>query len=576
MKIGKRPLVDHTKSFRINPSKFFSLLISAIFGYAFAILTIKSSIITDSAVEDDTHRFSRSLFSQAKSSSPESSRTFVNDHDQTSDQSQPINSPCECQTNFKSNYGLKVNYFPNGFESKVEFQQAQSKRKLRLEKWKKREAPISPVLDGTILSTSFIPISFPYHGLQVLPLHELNIPNIQISSTVQTEKNSKIKNSKISSQPMGCEDSIKPFCLNIYAHYGQVYIDQMPHIEQKYNGNDKKSLTIETDEIEGLNFALESLKYKSTKYEPKGSTDILTVRFQDYKAQIPIEIRYPQQPVLFNSKNSKLENLVTICIKTFERYPCLRRLIESIESKYPKINIIIADDSFNYQSLDETKNYQNVVQYQMPGGTGFNKGKNLAISQVTTEYLLWIDDDFVFSDETDLEWMLDVLENTNLDIVGGKAGSTRWGYTSILERVAGDSSGDCLYRLYGSRGAVPEYPTCKLADVIQNFYLARTLSLRSVGFDGTFERIAHKEFFTDGIGKLKIAFCSNIAVKHDHQCLRPAQAEQYQKYRNPNELEYAHIDRSWYHRSNFKCISEKKTYGSNHFLKPEFQDENNL
>ena len=99
------------------------------------------------------------------------------------------------------------------------------------------------------------------------------------------------------------------------------------------------------------------------------------------KAQIPIEIRYPPQPVLFNSKNSKLEDLVTICIKTFERYPCLNRLIESIESKYPKINIIIADDSFNYQSL-ETKNYQNVVQYQMPGGTGFNKGKNLAISQV--------------------------------------------------------------------------------------------------------------------------------------------------------------------------------------------------
>ena len=57
----------------------------------------------------------------------------------------------------------------------------------------------------------------------------------------------------------------------------------MPHIEQKYNGNDKKSLTIETDEIEGLNFALEGLKYKSTIYEPKGSTDIITVRFQDYK-----------------------------------------------------------------------------------------------------------------------------------------------------------------------------------------------------------------------------------------------------------------------------------------------------
>ena len=126
----------------------------------------------------------------------------------------------------------------------------------------------------------------------MLPLHELNIPNIQISSTVQTD-------SKISSHPIGCEDSIK-LCVNIYCHYGQVHIDPMPYIEQKYNGNDKKSLTIETDEIEGLNFALEGLKYKSTKYEPKGSTDIITVRFQDYKECAILNARlfdYPYRPI---------------------------------------------------------------------------------------------------------------------------------------------------------------------------------------------------------------------------------------------------------------------------------------
>lgn len=74
----------------------------------------------------------------------------------------------------------------------------------------------------------------------------------------------------------------------------------MPYIEQKYNGNDKKSLTIETDEIEGLNFALEGLKYKSTKYEPKGSTDIITVRFQDYKERAILNARlfdYPYRPI---------------------------------------------------------------------------------------------------------------------------------------------------------------------------------------------------------------------------------------------------------------------------------------
>ena len=81
-----------------------------------------------------------------------------------------------------------------------------------------------------------------------------------------------------------------------------------------------------------------------------------------------------------------------------------------------------------------------------------------------------------------------------------------WGYTSVFNRVSGGSEGDCLYRLYGSRGSVPGYPTCKIADVIQNFFMTRTLSLRSVGFDGQFARVAHKEFFTDGIGKLKVTF----------------------------------------------------------------------
>merc|ERR1712050_783212 len=109
----------------------------------------------------------------------------------------------------------------------------------------------------------------------------------------------------------------------------------------------------------------------------------------------------------------------------------------------------------------------------MPAAIGFNNGKNLAISQVTTEYLLWVDDDFHFFNETNLLWMLEVLESTDLDVIGGKAGTSRWGYTSTLKRLNGGADGDCLYRTYGHRGEVEGYPTCVLADVIQNFYMAR-------------------------------------------------------------------------------------------------------
>ena len=142
----------------------------------------------------------------------------------------------------------------------------------------------------------------------------------------------------------------------------------------------------------------------------------------------------------------------------------------------------------------------------------------------------------------------------------------RWGYSSNLQRLSGGPDGDCIYRTYGHRGEVPGYPTCVLADVIQNFYMARTLSLRAVGFDGLFKRISHKEFFLDGLGRLKIAQCSNIEINHDHGCISNSQKKVYMKYREPDTTEYDFIDQTWFYRSNLQCIAEKKMYGTNKFF----------
>lgn len=48
---------------------------------------------------------------------------------------------------------------------------------------------------------------------------------------------------------------------------------------------------------------------------------------------------------------------------------------------------------------------------------GWFAGRNLAVSQVTTKYVLWVDDDFIFTANTKLERMVDILEKTTLDLV---------------------------------------------------------------------------------------------------------------------------------------------------------------
>lgn len=51
---------------------------------------------------------------------------------------------------------------------------------------------------------------------------------------------------------------------------------------------------------------------------------------------------------------------------------------------------------------------------------GWFAGRNLAISQVTTKYVLWVDDDFLFNNNTKIEVLVDVLEKTELDVVRDK------------------------------------------------------------------------------------------------------------------------------------------------------------
>lgn len=48
---------------------------------------------------------------------------------------------------------------------------------------------------------------------------------------------------------------------------------------------------------------------------------------------------------------------------------------------------------------------------------GWFAGRNLAISQVNTKYVLWVDDDFLFDNKTKIEVLVDVLEKTELDVV---------------------------------------------------------------------------------------------------------------------------------------------------------------
>ena len=53
--------------------------------------------------------------------------------------------------------------------------------------------------------------------------------------------------------------------------------------------------------------------------------------------------------------------------------------------------------------------------------------------------------------------------------------------------------------------SLPGFKKCHATDIVQNFFIARTLTAGTIRFDGLFKRIAHREYFLDAIGKLRIA-----------------------------------------------------------------------
>ncbi|KAJ8344620.1 hypothetical protein SKAU_G00288130 [Synaphobranchus kaupii] len=225
--------------------------------------------------------------------------------------------------------------------------------------------------------------------------------------------------------------------------------------KDKVKGQGEKVLSISVSSLQSLNDLLGRVSYRSTVYSIKsGDLDV----------------------------NSQ----VTVTTKTFLRYPEVNYLIKSIRKFYKDIKIIIADDSLEPQKVNGT----NIEQYFMPPAQGWFAGRNLAVSQVTTKYFLWVDDDFYFTSNTSIERFVEVMESMpELDVVAGSVGMYANSFTLIYDE--GDEEGGCLTRVKGNYQPIPSIPNCFFTSGVINFFLARTDAVRKVGFDPLLKRVGH-------------------------------------------------------------------------------------
>uniref|UniRef100_A0A4W6BJU4 Glycosyltransferase 2-like domain-containing protein n=1 Tax=Lates calcarifer TaxID=8187 RepID=A0A4W6BJU4_LATCA len=229
----------------------------------------------------------------------------------------------------------------------------------------------------------------------------------------------------------------------------------------------------------------------------------------------------------------------------------LKVLLNSIRQFYSNIEVIIADDSFEPEHITG----EHIRHYIMPPAQGWFAGRNLAVSQVTTKYFLWVDDDFVFTENTKIEKMVEVMEAVpELDVVGGSVQGNQF-YFSILYEQGEEMEGGCLYRKSkGKFHSLPGYPECYLASGVVNFFLARTDAVQRVGFDPKLQRVAHSEFFMDGLGSLMVATCGQVSIGHQPKTGKNPDAARYAKFRASSRSDNTFKLLLHFFKNHLKCI----------------------
>lgn len=221
---------------------------------------------------------------------------------------------------------------------------------------------------------------------------------------------------------------------------------------------------------------------------------------------------------------------VTFIIKTFKRYDCLDILLKSIKKFYPEAIVIIADDNNpqDYRKLFYVvwKKLLNLRVLKLPFDSGLSFGRNKMVEHSNTKYIFLLDDDFIFTEKTDLSKFYKILEsNENIGVVGGVCldGNGETHYESILKLDDGVlkhlSDGDNYQLIEGIK--------TKQTGCILNFALFRKDVFNDVKWDDDLKLAEHLDFyFRLGQTKWQIYYTPEVKIIHAR-----VRDKDYMKYR---------------------------------------------
>lgn len=193
-----------------------------------------------------------------------------------------------------------------------------------------------------------------------------------------------------------------------------------------------------------------------------------------------------------------------ICLTTFERETLCRRLVASIRSRYPQAAVYVANDGSAPLQLD------GATVYDLPFDQGVSAKRNHLARSVPAvhRHLVFVDDDMVFSDATDVAALRRVLDgDPALGLVSGVV--LDYGITPRpYEATMCWEDGGATLRLAATAGE-------GRCDLTQNFFLARREIFDGGGWRDELKLAEHVPFFVDlKAAGWEVMHVRSVAIDH--------------------------------------------------------------
>ena len=226
---------------------------------------------------------------------------------------------------------------------------------------------------------------------------------------------------------------------------------------------------------------------------------------------------------------------VTVCVKTFERPAVMARFVRSTRRIFSG-RIVVADDSRRPFATEDP----GVTVIGLPFNSGVAVGRNAALAAVDTEFTLVTDDDIVFTRATGWDQALQYLqEHPEVDAVAASLVELpRWYQVGMGDSPLFHGAAPATIAPGALIGGLPV--VAKAPQV----YLARTASLRKVGWDEDLRMVDHRDFFSRASGTL-VFVTAPFPAYHS----RTPWNRFFTEHRNDVEGDFSLLHRKWSDRA---------------------------